>query len=173
MTAAAPFLLSAFPLALIAAALSDLQRFIIPNWTALLLIAGFPVAFLAGVVNGDLGVLDLITHLGVGLTGFAIGFALWACGLWGGGDGKLLAATALWFDPSSALTMLLWTAVFGGGVALFGLIASGMRYRLAALPVFCHIPFEKIGKTIPYGVAIAAGALFALPSSRLFAAVAL
>ncbi|MEM9726265.1 MAG: prepilin peptidase [Pseudomonadota bacterium] len=166
-----PVLLSAFPLALIAAALTDLQRFIIPNWTSLLLILGFGVAFTAGAVNGALGVGDLATHLGVGLAGFAIGFVLWACGLWGGGDGKLLAAAALWFDPSAVLMMLLWVAVFGGLTAIACFMLVAFKEVLYPLPVVGRLPFEKYSRTVPYGVAIAAGALMALPDSVMFSAV--
>lgn len=170
---ATPFLLSAFPLALIAAAISDLRRFIIPNWTSLLLIAGFVVAYLgAAVLAPGYGLAALGAHLGVGLAAFLCGFALWALGLWGGGDGKLFAAAALWFDPFSAVMMLLWVAIAGGGLALLALALHQWRHLLAMLPCFNLNTLDKYSKVTPYGVAIAIGALVALPESPLFKALA-
>lgn len=171
MTEATPLLLATFPIALLAAALSDLQRFIIPNWISLTLVAGFAVAFAGAALMGELGLLDLAGHLGVGLGGFAIGFALWACGVWGGGDGKLLAAAALWFDPSSAGHMLLTIAMAGGAAALIGLALYAARNVLIMVPVIGRLPFEKYARTIPYGAPIAAGAILALPRSDLYIAL--
>lgn len=173
MSTVAPLLLATFPLALFAAALSDLQRFIIPNWISLTLIIGFLVAFAGGALTGGLGLWDLAGHLGVGAGGFLLGFTLWACGLWGGGDGKLLAAAALWFDPSSAAHMLLWIATCGGVAGLIGLLLYAARDILIMVPYFGRLPFDQYSKTIPYGVPIAAGAMIAIPSSGLFQALTL
>ena len=172
MTSVAPLLLTTFPLALILAALSDVQRFIIPNWISLTLIVGFFVAFAGGAAMGELGLRDLAGHLGVGACGFLLGFALWACGLWGGGDGKLLAAAALWFDPSSATHMLLWIAICGGATAMIALVLYAARHMLVMIPVIGRLPFEKYAKTVPYGLPIAIGAMLALPKSGLFVALA-
>ena len=171
MTSAAPLLLASFPLALIAAALSDLQRFIIPNWISLFLIAGFAVAFAGGAAMGGLGFADLAGHLGVGAGGLLLGFALWACGLWGGGDGKLLAAAALWFDPSSAVQLMFAVVLCGGACAVIALLLNRYRSVLVMIPGIGLLPFEKYAQTVPYGLPIAAGAILALPNSGLYQAL--
>lgn len=166
MSAAAPLLLLSFPLALIAAALTDLRRFIIPNWTCLLLAAGFPVAALGSGLEWS----ALAAHLGVGLAAFAFGFALWAMGLWGAGDGKLLAAAALWFDPGSAMTFLVYTALIGGALGLVALTLSAIQPLAWMIPALARIDFKAYGKFVPYGVSIAIGAIVAAPQSALFIA---
>ncbi|MEL6978999.1 MAG: prepilin peptidase [Pseudomonadota bacterium] len=169
---AASLVLSIFPLALIAAALSDVRRFIIPNWTSLLLIGGFLTAAVAAALTGGLGLWAFSLHLAVGLTCFAVGFGLWAFGLWGGGDAKLFAAAALWFDPTAAVMMTTYILLIGGGFGVLALMALKFRFAIAqAIPAAGQIDFEKYAKTAPYGVAIAAGALLALPSSTLFIAL--
>ena len=82
----------------------------------------------------------------------------------GGGDVKLLAAVGLWFDFSGALGMLIAVALAGGLLALLVLVVRSigwseeMRRRVVLL---------RPGGGIPYGVAIAAGALIAMALQRI------
>jgi prepilin peptidase CpaA len=80
------------------------------------------------------------------LAGLAI---LFAFGLMGGGDVKLLAALALWLPARDYVEMMMWVAVAGGLLTLALLI----RHRAA----------RRAGRPdIPYGLAIAAGAALTL-----------
>lgn len=168
----APLVLSIFPMALLAAAISDVKRYIIPNWTSLLLIAGFLLASLTAALTGRFGLGDFAAQLGMGAGFFALGFTLWACGVWGGGDAKLFAATALWFDPGSAAALVQYVLLIGGGMGVLALVVFRCRFALASVaPVLATIDLEKYAKIAPYGVAIAAGALLALPQSALFQAL--
>jgi prepilin peptidase CpaA len=80
---------------------------------------------------------------------FAVFAALFAAGLMGGGDVKLLGALALWLPVGRFAEMMVFVALFGGALTL-GLLA---RHRLRRRP----------GRPeIPYGLAIVAGAALVL-----------
>lgn len=150
---------------MLAASYTDLTSFKIPNWISLVLLAGF-VVVIPFVWPGWAG---LGTHLLVGLVCFIAGIVMFALGWMGGGDAKLLAATSIWWVWSDLLMYLVYTAVAGGALALFLILArrffpvrwltAGWLYRLL-----------KDEKRMPYGLALAAGALATLPQSALFLA---
>ena len=91
-----------------------------------------------------------------------LGTILFAAGKLGGGDVKLLAAGGLWFPVSEGLQMLLAIALTGGGLALLILIARSFRQS----DRHSGIPFLNRGASIPYGVAIAIGMVFAIVMQR-------
>ncbi|HTK36732.1 MAG TPA: prepilin peptidase [Caulobacteraceae bacterium] len=161
-------LLFVFPALAIVAALTDATSMTIPNWISVVLALVFlPAALLAGASLGDIG---LSLALGVGALVVAAGmFALhWI----GGGDAKLFAAAALWLGPTGAAPFLLWTAIAGGVLALC-LLGARRLSAMTGLPVRQPAWTERLlapAGDIPYGIAIAAGALAAFPQSGLMAA---
>jgi len=153
-----------FPALVIVAALRDAVSYAIPNWISLALIAGFAVAApVLGLSLGDIGL-----HVAVGAAALVIGFTLYALNWIGGGDAKLFAATALWLGWPAAASYALLTAIAGGGLVLVivGLRSAYMRPFLVTTPAWLTRLAEP-GEDIPYGVAIAAGALLAFPASSL------
>ena len=149
---------------LLAAAAQDFLDYLIPNRLVLALVALYPVYILA---SGNS--VDWLGGLLVGLATLAIALLLFGFRLIGGGDAKLLAATALWAGPSLLLPFLLLTA-FSGGVLAMMVIATG---RLAVFfPILIRIFPQQSAvlsqQKLAYGVAIAAGGLFVL-SRRLVA----
>jgi prepilin peptidase CpaA len=97
---------------------------------------------------------------------------MFARGWIGGGDAKLFAATALWVGWPAVLTDLAVTGLAGGvlAVALLTLRSAPVRSFLPTGPDW----FERLaepGENVPYGVAIAAGALFAFPAGALVQAL--
>lgn len=160
-------LLAVLPVIAVLAAVRDLTTMTIPNWMSLALLAAFvPAALAAG-----LGWQAVLIHLGIGLAALVIGMGLFALRVIGGGDAKLMAALSLWMGPDAVLVFILWTALIGGGFSLALILA---RQHLAAFsasgPAWVRRLLEPRGD-IPYGVAIAAGALLAWPSSALMNAV--
>lgn len=158
-------LISVFPVLAIVAGLYDLTTMKIPNWiSGLLIVTFFPAAWLVG--------MDLPTvaaHVGVGLLALFIGAGMFALNWIGGGDAKLIAASCLWLGLTGSGVFLLYTGVCGGAFCLFLLMA---RKHLAPLLVagpgwVTHLMQPK--GDIPYGVAIAAGALLAFPASDMVA----
>lgn len=156
-------LLSVLPILVIAAGLTDLTTMTIPNWISLGLMVGFvPAALAAGLPFGTMAV-----HFAVALAALFIGAGLFALRVLGGGDAKLMAAVCLWLGLSGAMPFILWTAVAGG---LFSLGLMMVR----ATPVLAVVPgpawlsrLMQPKGDVPYGVAIAVGALMAFPSSAL------
>jgi prepilin peptidase CpaA len=149
---------------LLSAAAQDFLDYLIPNRLVLALVALYPVYILASGTS-----VDWLGGLLVGLATLAAGLLLFAFRLIGGGDAKLLAATALWAGPSLLLPFLLLTA-FSGGVLAMMVIATG---RLTVFfPVLLRIFPQQTAvlgqQKLAYGVAIAAGGLFVL-SRRLVA----
>ena len=159
-------LLAVLPVIAVLAAVRDLTTMTIPNWMSLVLLAAFvPAALTTGLEWRDLGI-----HLGIGLAALAVGMGLFALRVIGGGDAKLMAALALWMGPDAVLIFVLWTAVAGGLFSL-ALILSRARFSAFApsLPRWAGRLLAP-GGDIPYGVAIAAGALLAWPHSTLMTA---
>ena len=83
--------------------------------------------------------------------------------LMGGGDVKLAAALALWFSPASTVKFLVIMSLAGGLLTVIVMIAHRMKPGQIK-----NSDGETGGKPeIPYGVAIAVGALWIL-AQRFF-----
>ena len=103
---------------------------------------------------------------------FSGAWVLWRNGWMGGGDVKLLAASSLLVSPESVPALLLNTALSGGVLALVYLLLSRIppaaicqRPRGLALRIW-RIERRRIRRaaSLPYGCAIAMGALTAMGS---------
>jgi prepilin peptidase CpaA len=156
-----------FPLLAIVAAVKDLTSYTIPNWISLALIAAFPLGALAAGLS--LGAVGL--HLAVGAGALVLGMVMFALGWIGGGDAKLFAAAGLWLGWPASLTFLLTTCLAGGALAasLLALRSTPLKTFVAGGPSWVARLAEP-GEAVPYGVAIALGALAAFPISTLAAA---
>jgi prepilin peptidase CpaA len=164
MTIAAIFVV--FPLCLAVAAFSDFFTMTIPNRvSAILLAAVLLVAPIAGLTLAPIGL-----HLLAALIVFAVCFALFAINVMGGGDAKLLTASAVWFGLTpSLLAFLVYVSFFGGVLTV--VILSLRRHTNAiiasGLPVPDHI---LTAKKVPYGIAIGFAGFLAYPDSPLMQA---
>ncbi len=105
-----------------------------------------------------------LVHLAAGFAMFLIGVMAFNSRLMGGGDVKLLAATALWTGLPELSAHLLLTALGG---ALFGLLMLAARRLVrpllkgASLARAHWIPSSfAFGAAVPYAVPIAASAIF-------------
>ncbi|KLE31230.1 A24 family peptidase [Aurantiacibacter luteus] len=126
----------------LACAATDLLTRRIPNLLNLVvLVAGVGFAVATSTVEGTL------LHLAHFALALVAAMVLFRFGMWGGGDAKFYAAAAVWFPLVQAPMLALYTALAGVVLVLaFSLTPSKKkrRERLAALP---------------YGMAIAAGAI--------------
>lgn len=143
---------------LVAAAAEDAVRLRISNITVGLVLLG---ALAAAVLLGP--ELRLWQNLAILAGLLAIGTPLFAAGKLGGGDVKLLAVTAAWFDLAGALKMLLAVFLSGGVLALLVLVVRAFRWSDQSRS---RVVLLRAGGGIPYGVAIAAGALITLALQR-------
>jgi prepilin peptidase CpaA len=144
------------------AAVSDATSLTIPNWISLALLGLFPlVAVASGLSLATVGL-----HLGIGFAALLIGMALFAFNLIGGGDAKFLAAVSVYVGLPSLLTFLTYVVIAGGVLAMVLMFAR----RLAAMgfSMDWFLKFTRGGSVIPYGIAIAFGALAVLPGSEIF-----
>jgi len=142
-------------LVLVAAAL-DMRSFKIPNRISMAIVGIYPAyAFAAS------GSVEPLLSLGIAALVLFVGFVLFSFKLCGGGDAKLLAAIALWAGPAQILPFVLLTALAGGGMALILWIHH--RFKRAVTPGSVLVAgtdpdFAK--KPMPYGAAMAVGALY-------------
>jgi prepilin peptidase CpaA len=128
-----------------AAAIEDALRFRISNIIPLAVVAG---AVGAASVHGPSW--SLWQNAVVFVAILALGTIAFASRLLGGGDVKLFAAVGLWLDLRSALGLVALVFLAGGVVALAYLAARLFRGGGGG---------RKGGTRIPYGIAIALGAL--------------
>jgi prepilin peptidase CpaA len=147
-------LLAALAIALLVAAFTDLRDRKIGNWLTGAIALGAPLFWWA---SGLPLWPDVAWQLGVAFVTFALLAGLFAMGMMGGGDVKLLTALALWIAPTLFLKLLVIMALAGG-----------------VLTIVCgawHVMRRQSGKlAIPYGVAIAIAGLGVLYTDYLPAA---
>jgi len=107
--------------------------------------------------------------MGAGAALLLVGIFLFSLGWLGGGDAKILAAAALWLGFDHLVMFLAYTAAFGGALAMAILAYRSMPASALPLPGWAERLHTK-GEGMPYGIAIAAGALFVYPATNWYAA---
>jgi prepilin peptidase CpaA len=159
MTSLDTVVISLLCMLLALAALIDIWKLQIPNLFPVAIILLLPAWVYHTGWNNSLwqnGAVFLVAFFG--------GALLFSRGLLGGGDVKLLAAAALWFDFRGAAALFLYVAI--GGILLsiaFILLRRLLPERLTG----GNIPSLKARGPIPYGVAIAGGAVLAILGSNI------
>jgi prepilin peptidase CpaA len=156
-----------FPGAMAFAACSDLVTMTISNRVSLLLVAGFLV--MAPWVGMDLAAMG--AHVGAGAAMLAVGFTMFAMGWIGGGDAKLFAATSLWLGWTHLADYAMVVALLGGALTLALLF---LRTQPLPEPVIRQGWISRLHHArgdIPYGIALAAGALLVYPQTQWMAAL--
>ena len=137
------------------AGVNDLRRGTITNTINSALF----VLWVAWVVTG--GQASVFASLGIGVAIFLLGAVLFHFGQMGGGDVKMLTVLGIWAGPNEILMFLIQVA-FAGGLLTMLWIA---HFRFLA-PALGRIEPDDSKQFVPYGVAIAAGAL--LLATRLW-----
>src|ERR1700730_12655787 len=156
-----------FPALMAFAAASDLFTMTISNRVSLALVAGFLIlALLSGMELND-----LLSHVGAGAAVLTAAFVCFAMGWMGGGDAKVASGVALWFGFGHLLDYLLYASLFGGALTLLLL-----QFRQWPLPRgldsqvwLLRLHDKETG--IPYGIALAVGALMVYPETEWMKAV--
>ncbi len=143
----------------------DVREQRIPNWITAGGLAG------ALALRGILGPEVLWVGVVGGALGFSLGILLFAAGAMGAGDGKLLTTVGAILGLDAFLWCLPLIGAFGGLLALAVTLRNGtliptlLRFREL---LFYFVSLGRIGNlrtlstpgavTVPYGVAVAAGA---------------
>jgi prepilin peptidase CpaA len=151
-----------FPALMAFAAASDLFTMTISNRVSLALVAGFLVLALPG----GMSLHDLLLHFGAGAAILAVTFGCFAMGWMGGGDAKVAAAVALWFGFDHLLDFLIYASLFGGALTLLLLQFRQwpLPYLLTGQAWLLRLHDKQTG--IPYGIALAIGALMVYPETE-------
>lgn len=143
-----------------AAMLSDLLSMTIPNRLQAALAGGFVLcALMSGWTLQAAGL-----HVIVGIIALLLTFGCFVAGWMGGGDAKLIAATALWFGPTPHLLDYLFNAALFGGFLTLGLLAA----RAVVAPTTGVAFLDRLlGREtgVPYAVALGPAGLVAFASS--------
>jgi len=153
-----------FPFCMLFAAVSDLVSMTIANRVSVILIAAFAViAPMAGMDWATYG-----WHFAAGGLVLAVTFAIFALGGMGGGDAKLLTATAVWLGFNiTLLQYLVLSAMLGGLLTLLIVVFrfTPMAAYSANNAFLRHFADQKSG--IPYGVALGIAGLMIYPQTEL------
>jgi prepilin peptidase CpaA len=110
-----------------------------------------------------------LSHAGAGLlTGFVVWFPFYLLRMLGAGDVKLFAASATFLGARGAVEGALYTALFGGALALvYMVLSSGWTWTFIRLghgvqhPAMLRNAPAAAGRRMPYALAISAGVLLA------------
>src|SRR4051812_44944473 len=159
--------LSLFPALMAFAAASDLFTMTISNRISLALTGGF----LGLAVLSGMGFYDILSHVGAGAAVLGVAFACFALGWIGGGDAKIAAAAALWFGFAHLLDYLVYASLFGGALTLVLLQFRQwpLPWSLGGQAWLLRLHSKETG--IPYGIALAIGALMIYPETEWIKAV--
>lgn len=164
-----------FTVLLVAGCLTDLRTRKIPNELVIaILVTGWLFALSSSSVA---------RAFGMSMAGTVIGFAIWIpfylVGVIGAGDVKFFAAAGAWLGPSLTWRAALVAAVAGGILAVGYLLMErrlGGALRRMALAAssgsLSRVPEQLVApgvrhRPLPYGVALAIGALVAAWFPRL------
>jgi prepilin peptidase CpaA len=156
-----------FPALMAFAAASDLFTMTISNRVSLALAAGF----LALALVSGMGLTDILSHLGAGAAVLVVAFGCFAMGWVGGGDAKVAASAALWFGFAHLMNYLVYASLFGGALTLLLLQFRQwpLPYPFAGQAWLLKLHAKESG--IPYGIALAIGALMVYPETDWIKAV--
>jgi prepilin peptidase CpaA len=153
-----------FSVLLVIACVTDVRWRRIPNWLVLTLaLTGFAYSVW----------LDpWLTGLGRAMGGLSLGFGIWivffVLGAIGAGDVKLFAAAGAWLGPAGTWRAALVAAALGGVLAIAMLVRE-RRARQGLEKVMVSVSTRSLAplavdpasraRQLPYGVALACGAL--------------
>ncbi|WP_320195929.1 A24 family peptidase [Agrobacterium rosae] len=161
MLNAAIFLI--LPLCLAFAALTDLFTMTIPNRVSLVLFGSFLlIAPFAGLGWQNIGM-----SFAASLTVFSFCFVLFSMNTMGGGDAKLLTASAMWFGFDMSLMEFMFAVTIVGGIltiAILLLRSRSQEIMASGLPIPDSL---LVAKKVPYGIAIAIAGLLTYPEAPI------
>lgn len=149
------------PFLVVAAGASDFLTMRIPNWlNAVIALAFFPMALATGMPMDA-----ILWHCLAAFVVLFFGFALFSCGLLGGGDAKLLAAAGLWFGWPALIPFLVFTTLAGGVLAIAMKLWKMVEIERDVSETNWLKRWLSFKMDLPYGVAIAAGGILAFPGT--------
>lgn len=153
------------PFCLCLAAFTDLFYMKIPNWIPAVVLGSFLViAPFSGLGWPEIG----MSFAGAAIV-FSACFALFALGVMGGGDAKLLTAASVWFGFGMPLVgFIAFVSYIGGFLTLVIVLLRTQSNLVMAMGL--PIPNSLLlARKIPYGIAIAIGGFMAFTDAPMVA----
>lgn len=144
-------LLAGLAIALIVSIYTDIRYRLIFNKITLPIALAAPLYWYA---SGGFNAADIGIHLVTAIATFTFFALLFRFGMMGGGDVKLFAALALWFEWTDVVRLVLYASLLGALVTIVFVVIH--KYR------------QGVGRArIPYGVAISLSGLW-MTGERFF-----
>lgn len=138
--------------------ISDVRHLKIPNWHSLAVIACFfPAYFFAAPETFE----EIWRHLAAMLIMFVVTYLMFIFRMMGGGDSKLGSAFALWVGLKGLFPFLLYMAFIGGIVGVVSLVMKKVKPFSSPDPESWAGQVQAGKNAVPYGIAIAGGAVIA------------
>lgn len=142
------------------AAWSDIKGLIIPNWHSGVIIVSFFAAFVFMHLLGHPDIFSgILSHLVAALVVFAITATLFGLKTIGAADSKLSTAYAFWVGVAGLPAFLFYMSVAGGLVGLGAIALQKWQPVKNPSPGGWVARVQAGENKVPYGVAIAVGAL--------------
>jgi prepilin peptidase CpaA len=155
------FFLMLFPLLMILSGAVDVMTRRIPNS----LVVGTAALFLPAALVTGMPLWIMSLHVATAAVLLALGFGLFSFGVVGGGDAKMMAAAGLWLGFPCSILFITFSALSGGLLAA----AMGLWFLVTMEGGMHSAWFDKavapLKPSVPYGFALAAGAILATPFS--------
>ena len=155
------FFLMLFPLLMILSGAVDVMTRRIPNS----LVVGTAALFLPAALVTGMPLWIMSLHVATAAVLLALGFGLFSFGVVGGGDAKMMAAAGLWLGFPCSILFITFSALAGGLLAA----AMGLWFLVTMEGGMHSAWFDKavapLKPSVPYGFALAAGAILATPFS--------
>ncbi|PZP55914.1 MAG: hypothetical protein DI586_05330 [Micavibrio aeruginosavorus] len=156
------------------AAWTDFKGYRIPNIISVIIAASFVTAFGITFLTGQNEIIFFSwqSHLGSFFLVLIITMAMFAFKALGAGDSKMASAIALWLGWGGLVPFLFYMALTGGVLALVSIILKKYKPFKLPLPGILRgswLENAQIGvNKVPYGIAIAVGALIAFVFNGYF-----
>jgi prepilin peptidase CpaA len=158
---AGQLILMLFPLVMILAGAGDVMTRRIPNS----LIIGIAALFLPAALVTGMPLWIMSLHVATAAVLLLFGFGLFSFGVIGGGDAKMMAAAGLWLGFPCSILFVTFSALAGGILAA----AIGLWFLVTMEGGMHSAWFDKavapLKPSVPYGFALAVGAILATPFS--------
>jgi prepilin peptidase CpaA len=143
------------------AAKSDYKGFKIPNTISVVIVACFVVTYglLTVLEQRDVFFKPIGAHIGAALLVLMVTGAMFALKKLGAGDSKMATAISLWVGFGGLAPFLFYMSLAGGVIAATSLYLQKKKPFASPAEGSWIDVAQKGGGTVPYGIAIAVGAL--------------
>ena len=148
-----------FPVVMILAMVADFRTLEIPDRLSLALAAAYPLAALSAGSSRQ----QILWSFALGGLMLLAAIVMFALRIMGGGDGKLLTATALWTGQEQLVAFLLLTTLAGGILTIALLLYRHLPPASQLTGIVALRQLHEQKRNVPYAIAIGGAGLIIYP----------